>query len=109
MQNMTTEQRRMIGCGFEPAHPAAVTWSPPIGGKGYAHGKPTVCVGYTTNLPEVNETSLARLHWSKGAVDAYAQGEPSEALLDSIVILEGAEAHCSSYWMTPKEEGGGRS
>jgi hypothetical protein len=108
MQTTSVEQRRLIGCGFEPPHSAAMPWQPPTGSKGYQHGRPTVCVGYSMNLPEVIEVALARMHWEKGAIESYCQGQPSEQLLDGLAVLDSSVSEMQLWAMTPTKEGGGR-
>lgn len=107
MQTYDRPTRQALGCGYEPPAPRGVPVMP------WDHddrrGPPlTVCVGYTTNLPEVIEVSHARLHWSKSQLDAYLGDErPTEQLLGAIVILE-AETNTYTNWRTtPKRDGGG--
>lgn len=102
-------QRQSLGCGFEAAPPPTVPimmWQPPA--KAYSGPPPTMCAGYSTNLPEVIEALVARVHWSKGNVAAACDGEqPGEDLLNSILILEGASNDVQQWLMTPAKDGGG--
>lgn len=111
MQTKTLINRQGMGCGFEPPPPPGVpvvAWCPPGGKVGYSHPRPTICVGYTTNLPEITEVAIARVHWKNGAIVAYCGGEqPTEDLLDAIVELDVAYSTAQLYWMTPAKEGGG--
>jgi hypothetical protein len=87
-------------------------WQPPRSKPpskvGYEGPEPTQCAGYTTNLPEVVEAAVARMHWSKGNASVMADGEqPSEDLLNAILVLEG-EYNALQHWiMTPSKDGGG--
>lgn len=114
MQKTTTLERQSWGCGYEPPPPPnvhAVPWSPPMrsGNKtvGYSYERPTICPGYTTNLPEVHEVLAARMHWKNGQLEAYCGGPPTEELLAAIVELEVAVGQNDHYWATPAKEGGG--
>lgn len=102
---MGKEQRQSIGCGYEPPIERAQTWSPPMGAKAYNGPAPTVCPGYTTSLPEVIETAVARVHWSNGNFDA--RDEQIEDLLNCIIVLDGAYKSVERWLMTPSSEGGG--
>jgi hypothetical protein len=108
----TREQRRYLGCGYEPPidRVRLTLWQPPVGKVGYNGPDPTMCAGYTTNLPEVLETGVARMHWSKGNASVMADGDqPSEDLLNAIIVLEG-EYNAMQHWMlTPSKDGGGGS
>jgi hypothetical protein len=79
-------------------------WQPPGGAVGYSGDPLTVCAGYTTNLPEVTEVSVARIHWGKGNASILPQ---SEDLLNAIVICEYAHSQMQRWLMTPSEKGGG--
>jgi hypothetical protein len=60
-------------------------------------------------MPDVTEVFMARMHWEKGALGAYCQGDaPTEVLLDSLAILEAEISAVESWMMTPKKDGGGR-
>jgi hypothetical protein len=70
---------------------------------------PEHCAGYTTRLPEVCEATHARLHWGKGELSCWTDGEPvTEPVRVAIEILE-TEYGCVERWaMTSESEGGGR-
>lgn len=107
MKNYSTEIRRTMGCGYEPAleMPQSV-WAPPSGDVGYQWAMPKICAAYTCGLPEVLETAINRIHWSKGH-DQVA-GEPmTEDTLNGVVILEGAYNDLHRWILTPSKEGGG--
>jgi len=124
MSTYPRTERQRIGCGFEAALPGATPWehegrelgpeercSLPRGHAG-EHGTSSApsssgfcdapidatCPGYLCSLPEVLEISHARLHWSKGALGAFADDEkPSRALLIGITILEGESGHAQDW------------
>jgi hypothetical protein len=111
MRTRTQESRQMIGCGYEPPppenkRPYLSLWN---GGSlpNYPGPKSTVCPGYSTNLPETIEAARARLHWSKGELSAFTRGEPSEALVIGIEILEGAVNELQSWGAKSRADGGG--
>ena len=91
-------QRQSLGCGYEPSASAVAMWSHP----GYTGPAPTVCPGYSTSLPEVLETAVARLHWSKG----QNIGD-SEDLKDAVLIMEGSYNELQAWLMKPAKDGGG--
>jgi hypothetical protein len=96
--------RQTLACGYEPEPPPNIpvlAWT-----FGWSE-KPTVCPGFTTNLPEVVEASRARLHWNKGQLAMRFGGEPTEALLLSIEVLEIEAARCQEWSSTPESQGGG--
>lgn len=110
-KKMTTQtQRQFLACGYEPPSDRVrlTIWQPPGGKAGYEGPPATICAGYTTNLPEVVEATIARVHWSKGNAAIIADGEqPSEDLLNAIVVLE-SEYNALQHWiMTPSKDGGG--
>lgn len=99
MRDMSAEKRQGIACGYEPrvphgmpASPAAMNsaWTGPRSDDGKYH-LPTVCPGYTTSLPAVQEIALARMHWGKGGLRDFCVGQPSDHMLRGIEILEGAD------------------
>lgn len=106
------EQRQYLGCGYEPPidRVRLTLWSPPSGSKAYSGPDPTMCAGYTTRLPEVQETSLLRLHWENGSLRDACGGElPTEETLVLVVILQGAYNSLQRWMMTPAKDGGGGS
>lgn len=107
MESTGSLVRRSLGCGYEPPADGRVhltVWQPPGGEHGFQGQPLTVCAGYTCNLPEVAETSVARVHWSKGNLDAMTAPED---LLDAIVILEGQHNQLQHWLITPADQGGG--
>ena len=103
----TTLIRQSLGCGYEPPAEGRVRltlWQPPAGKNGYRGEALTVCAGYTTNLPEVTEVAIARIHWGKGNAVILPQ---SEDLLNAIVIAESSFNQLSNWLMTPSKDGGG--
>ena len=103
--------RQSLGCGYEPAADGRVhltMWQPPSGAAGYAGPTPTVCAGYSTRLPEVQEVSIARMHWDTGNIGAAFGGDPpTEYMLHAIAIYAGAGNAVRNWAMTPASEGGG--
>jgi hypothetical protein len=121
MQESPRDARQLLGCGYEPPAPKGVvvdTWKPPGGPVGFDVGAPSeehpygelaprTCAGYTTRLPEVIEAARARLHWSKGQLEAFCGGLPTEELVVAIEYVEGAYNACQHYYITPAKDGGG--
>lgn len=107
MKNTGQAQRQSLGCGYEPSTDRVrlTIWQPPTGSAGYHGPQLSVCAGYTANLPEVTETALARIHWSKGNASTL---NASEDLLNAIVILESSYNQLQAWLMTPVKDGGGR-
>lgn len=94
MQNQTYEARRLMGCGYIADAPA-----PQVRPPGY-EGEVTVCIGYSTSLPQVIETSRARLWWDKGALEDWCEGErPTPALRLAIEEMEGQSHACQAFHM----------
>ena len=116
MQTRSVESRQTWGCAYEPPPSESVRRlvqiPAPNGCKERAATDeepafPSVCPGYTTRLPEVIEIARARLHWSKGAITAFCQGQPRGALLAGIEILEGASNEAQLWAMeNPVKKGG---
>lgn len=70
----------------------------PWAGLGYSGPDPTICPGYTTNLPETQEIARAHMHWKNGALTAWLQGKAaSEALLIGIEHVE-AQVNAFEAW-----------
>jgi len=74
--------RQAIGCGWEEPLPSARPW---------AHKDmdwtPTVCPGYTCQLPEVIDVARCYMHWDRGQLQLKVP-EPSASLLDAIEELK---------------------
>ena len=87
-------------------------WEPPSGRAGFRHNRklpvmPSVCPGYTTQLPQVWEAIRGLKHWSKGSLREFCGGQPTDAMLMAIEIVD-AEVNAQQSWsMAPAAEGGG--
>jgi hypothetical protein len=108
---MNKGQRQALGCGYEPPIDRArlTMWSPPTGKVGYSGPNATVCAGYSTSLPEVIETAIARRHWEKSQLQMACDGEqPTEETRTMVLILDGAFADVKNWAQTPSKDGGGQ-
>lgn len=106
MQNTPEIVRQGIGCGYAPPVDGARPWDNPARDP-EQRSSPTTCPGYATALPEVRETSYARLHWKQSQLEAWARGAPTEQQLDAIAILEASTQALESWLLTPRDKGGG--
>lgn len=106
MQSQSAQTRQTWGCAYEPPPNENVRRLVQIpapsgckqrGATADEPAFPSVCPGYTTRLPEVIEIARARLHWSKGAITAFCNGQPRSALLVGIEILEGASNEAQQW------------
>ena len=109
--NQPKLERQYRGCGHEPRlddHVRLTVWQPPSGNEraGYRGPEMTVCPGFTTRLPEVVETAMARRHWEHGNLASVGHTEES---LDAIVILDSQYSHLEAWLMVPSKDGGGGS
>lgn len=107
MSTRASSTRQLLGCGYEP--PPADALAPmvqPWSGLGYEGPAPTVCPGYSTNLPEVAEVNRAHFHWSKGAL-GLLHPAPTDALLRGVEVLDIANGNVRAWLMTPRSKGGG--
>lgn len=118
MEKRTVLERQFLGCGFLPPPPdnlrASVNpWDHhgrKLGGDELdENGKlvTPVCVGYLLRMPEVHEVPAARLHWSKGQLEHWCDGQPTEHLLAAIVECETSINAYEVWRMTPTSKGGG--
>jgi hypothetical protein len=109
MATKSKQTRQLAGCGYEVPIPGAVPWSPASLAPKW-NKTVTVCPGYTTKLPEVQEVCRARLHWEKNAraFESFCEGDPTEQMLAAVEILESAVNEVTAWSMTPSGEGGGR-
>ncbi len=110
MQSNTPLVRQHLGCGYLPRleKPLSV-WQPPCGKRAHQGPSLTTCAGFTTNLPEVAEITIARAHWKVGAIVPACGGEiPTEDTLNRILILDGHSSVVEGWTMTPVADGGGR-
>jgi hypothetical protein len=101
------EARQAWACPYEPPAPKHIpvrTWDHPgrtadpseLDERG--EQKLKVCPGYACNLPEVIETARARIHWSKGSLDAFTAGEPAhERLVECIEVLDASISALQSW------------
>jgi hypothetical protein len=108
MRTTSKIARQGWACGFEPPAPPSVSvmpWQPPQGSNAYQHGRVTVCAGYTTNLPEVVETSKAHALAKLGALDAFCGGPPTPEMLESILILDGAYSDVRTWLLARPAKG----
>lgn len=111
MQTTPELQRQSLGCGYlpRPDRVHLTLWQPPTNERGYHGPSLTACAGYTANLPEVVEASIARAHWKVGAIVPYCDGEmPTEDLLNSVLVLDSEFSALEGWLMTPVADGGGR-
>lgn len=109
MQNVPQLQRQSLGCGYEPRTEIVPIrpWTPP---DKFFRGELTTCAGYTANLPEVAEAALARAHWKHGSLRDACDGEqPTEDLMNSVLIFDAACGEVEGWMMTPSKDGGGGS
>ncbi len=108
MQANSRDIRRTMRCGLEPLLPLSPdvsAWQPPtdeIERHAYNGPEATVCIGYTSKLPEVMEAAEARLHWEHGAIQSWCRGEPTEALLEGIAILHISTNQASAWAMSQR-------
>lgn len=98
-QSTSAVTRQTMGCPYEPEPDANIrafvrTWADcgveiqPATDDAPAF--PSVCAGYTVHLPEVVEAHIARIHWEKGELTQFANGQASTELLNAIVIHNSA-------------------
>lgn len=111
-ENVSELQRQSLGCGYLPRtdRVSLQVWQPPShsGRCGYSGPPLTTCAGYTTNLPEILEATIARASAKLGALDHFCEGGvASEELLHSIILLD-SEYSAAEHWITtPSKDGGG--
>ncbi len=100
MEKRDVQSRQLDGCGYlPPPEKNLLPFVRPWQGLGYSGPEPTVCPGYSTNLPETQEIARAHMHWGKGALSQFLQGRPpSESMLIGIEILE-SELHKFEDWI----------
>jgi hypothetical protein len=108
MRTLTTANRQRIGCGFMPAVKDAQPWLPAgfdVGDQGEL--APTVCVGYTRQLPEVLEVGQARRHWDKGELLSFTGGaQPTPELVGCIALFDSAMGEVMAYNTARRKDGG---
>lgn len=84
--------RRRAGCGWLAPIDDADPWCP-VGYNTDVIGKPHVCAGYTTALPDVRATVVLHRYLERGALAERARGPLSDhavALLDAYDVEDGA-------------------
>lgn len=108
MHRTPEHMRQEMGCGYLPPLVAGVVviWDNPARDPS-GDTAPTTCPGYTANLPEVRETSYARLHWKNSQLAEWARGPVVDHQLDAITVLDASAQHLEAWLMTPKDKGGG--
>lgn len=97
------EERQEMGCGYEarlPAEQQVALWVHegfPVrlvvddAGQERLVGRPTVCVGYTSKLPEVLAIAALAPHWERGTLKDKLRGAVTPPLV--FAVLEEIEAH----------------
>jgi hypothetical protein len=104
MEKNTPDIRRSMGCGYIPGAKPAAGVRP----DGY-EGEVTVCIGYSTKLPEVAEVSRARMWWDKGQLpewcERHGNREPSAPLGILIEELEAQVSAVQAHVLKPKPGG----
>ena len=97
----TRDVRRSIGCGYEePMEGARPYWPPGAAARQVPPGEwpgPTICVGYTTKLPAVRETTWLQLHWQRGTLKQKLGAEPDESDFARLETFEQAQGECQSW------------
>lgn len=109
MTRLDTQMRQLNGCGYLPLIEGRAPW------RGYGFVAPTaadgsaidslVCPGYSTNLPETIELARARMHWSKSSLRDFCGGQPDDAVIVGVEILEGADNECQAWAMDNPRKG----
>lgn len=109
MNELTTERRYVLGCGYlPPAPPQLAPFVRPWQGLGYNGPRPTTCPGYTTQLPVVIELVRAHRHWAKGQLEAFCGTRAvPEAVLLGVEQFESAVGDFEAWRLTPSSRGGG--
>lgn len=101
MERFNPDVRSSMRCGYLPLVPDARAWrhaGDDTDERGNNLG-PEVCPGYTTSLPEVIETTHARLHWEKGALGIWADGPVTEQQMQAVTVLEMASGAAQGWAM----------
>lgn len=109
MEETPQIERQGMGCGFEPPAPPLVgvrIWDN-VARDPERNAPLTVCPGYTCGLPEVRETSFARLHWKHQQASTWARGPLTEQQISAIEVLE-MSSQASEQWALehPVKKGG---
>ena len=94
MDNLPTAVRASMNCGHLPASEHGGT------PERFAAGlELTVCAGYTTGLPDVEDIARQFSHWENGAMDHVCPRGVPKPLLDGLVILKSASEARAAYRM----------
>jgi hypothetical protein len=114
METNTLQTRQMLGCGWAPipaenlrpfvSAPSPLKFQPATGRDG--ERVVDVCPGYLVALPEVVEIAEARVHWEKGHLVEFCEGQPSASLMRGVVILSGAVSELTNAAARPADQGG---
>lgn len=92
------QMRQCLGCGFETPVEHATPWAP----EGWTGESPKHCVGYTTRLPEVSETSEARFYLKHGSLSVLVRDELTDTLRICIRVLENASNEVTDWVLNKK-------
>lgn len=93
-----------MGCPYEPRHPHATPWAPRH--LVMADARPSVCPGYTTTLPEVQEVVVATPHWEHGTLRDLLGGAPSPAMLAGLSALRAGIKERDAAALEERTKGG---
>ena len=92
--DISAQQRVAMGCGY--LEPDKDRDGVPIAPNSvWKHEgdrtNPTVCSGFTVELPDVIDVALSHRHWSKGQLGVVLGGDGvCQALADGLLMLDGA-------------------
>ena len=106
MQHLDDGTRKMQGCGLIKAYREA---GPQINAPVAQHTSayqwnPTVCPGYTRNLPAVQEAYSALSWWDRGQLVVRYQGaQPPEDLVLAIDIIHARRTEVE-MWLQEREK-----
>lgn len=108
------QTRQMLGCGWAPIPPerlrrfveapTPLQFKPLLTDDG--DRLVNVCPGYLVALPQAIEIARGLRHWEKGHLVEYCRGEPSQAMIDGVEILSGANTALANAVARPADQGG---